>query len=154
MSMKKLLLLIVLLTIGLDAFSQTDNPKYDKALAEKLGADAYGMKSYMMVILKTGPNKIEDKAKLNELFKGHMNNINKLSSEGKLVVAGPFGKNDKDYRGIFIFNAKTAEQAIALLKDDPAIQEKLLEAEIIPWYGSAALGEYLKVHETIEQKKH
>ena len=152
--MKKRLLLFVLLSMALGATAQTDNSTYDAALAKKLGADAYGMKSYMMVILKTGPNKIEDKAKLNELFKGHMNNINKLSSEGKLVVAGPFGKNDKDYRGIFIFNAKTAEEVNEMLKGDPAIQEKLLEAEIIPWYGSAALGEYLKVHETIEQKKH
>lgn len=30
------------------------NPVYDAALAEKLGADAYGMKSYVLVMLKTG----------------------------------------------------------------------------------------------------
>lgn len=152
--MKKCLLLLVLLSMSLGAAAQTENPNYDKALAESLGADAYGMKSYMMVILKTGSNKVEDKAKLNELFKGHMDNINKLSTEGKLLVAGPFGKNDKDYRGIFIFNAKTAEEVNEMLKGDPAIQEKLLIADILPWYGSAALGEYLKVHDKIEQKKH
>ena len=150
----KNLLLTALILLSFKGIAQTDNPNYDKALAEKLGADAYGMKSYMMVILKTGPNKVEDKAKLNELFKGHMNNINKLSAEGKLVVAGPFGKNDKDYRGIFIFNVKTAEEVNEMLKGDPAIQEKLLIADILPWYGSAALVEYLKVHDKIEQKKH
>jgi hypothetical protein len=32
------------------------NTKYDKALAEKLGGDDYGMKSYFLVILKTGSN--------------------------------------------------------------------------------------------------
>lgn len=154
LGMKKRLLLLVLLSIGLNVFAQTESPKYDAALAKKLGADEYGMKNYIMVILKTGSAKIEDKNKLNELFKGHMDNINKLADEGKLVVAGPFGKNDKNYRGIFIFNVKTVEEANALLAGDPAVKEKLLEAEILPWYGSAALGEYLKVHKTIEQKTH
>lgn len=151
--MKKIIFALLLMS-SLSAFAQNENPKYDKALAESLGADAYGMKSYMLVILKTGPNKIEDKNKLNELFKGHMENINRLAESGKLVVAGPFGKNDKNYRGIFIFNVKTAEEVTALLDNDPAVKEKLFEAEILPWYGSAALGEYLKTHEKIEQKKH
>lgn len=151
--MKKIIFALLLIS-SLSAFAQNENPKYDKALAESLGADAYGMKSYMLVILKTGPNKIEDKNKLSELFKGHMENINRLVESGKLVVAGPFGKNDKNYRGIFIFNVKTIEEATALLDNDPAVKEKLLEAEVLPWYGSAALGEYLKTHEKIEQKKH
>ena len=34
------------------------NPKYDKILADKLGGDDYGMKSYFLVILKTGSNPI------------------------------------------------------------------------------------------------
>ena len=151
--MKKIIFALLLMS-SLSAFAQNENPKYDKALAESLGADAYGMKSYMLVILKTGPNKIEDKNKLSELFKGHMENINRLAESGKLVVAGPFGKNDKNYRGIFIFNVKTAEEVTALLDNDPAVKEKLFEAEILSWYGSAALGEYLKTHDKIEQKKH
>ena len=154
LSMKKHLLLLVLLSTGLAAYAQTNNSNYDAALAKKLGADDYGMKNYVMVILKTGPAKIESKEKLNELFKGHMANINKLADEGKLVVAGPFGANDKDYRGIFIFNVKTVEEANALLAGDPAIKEKLFEAEILPWYGSAALGEYLETHKKIEKKSH
>lgn len=32
-----------------------DKPKYDADLAKKLGADPYGMKNYVFVILKTGP---------------------------------------------------------------------------------------------------
>lgn len=30
------------------------NPNYDKILADKLGGDDYGMKSYFLVILKMG----------------------------------------------------------------------------------------------------
>lgn len=151
--MKKLLLLLVVLCTGVCASAQ-DNPDYDENLAKALGADEYGMKQYILVILKTGPAKIEDKAKLNELFKGHMDNINKLANEGKLTVAGPFIKNEQNYRGIFILNVKNAEEAKALLQDDPTIKEQVLEAEILPWYGSAALGQYMEVHKKIEKKKH
>jgi len=148
----KQLFIILTFFIGLNVAAQTDNPTFDKALAEKLGADEYGMKSYVFVILKTGPAKIEDKAKVNLLFRGHMENIGRLADEGKLVVAGPFMKNEKNYRGLYIFNVKTLDEAMALLKTDPAVKEKLLEAEMFEWYGSAALGEYLPVHKKIVKK--
>ena len=150
--MKKLLFIVfVLFTISTSA--QGSNPKFDKALAEKLGADEYGMKQYVFVILKTGTNNVTDDEKRNELFRGHIENIFRLEKEGKLVVAGPFMKNEKGYRGIFIFNVKTIAEAETLLQTDPAIKEKMLEAEMFEWYGSAALGEYLEVHKKIEQKK-
>jgi uncharacterized protein YciI len=143
--------LLSMLTIG--AYAQEDNPKYDKALADSLGGDDYGMKAYVLVILKTGPNKVDNKEKLDSLFRGHLANINRLADLGKLVVAGPLKKNDRGYRGIFIFNVRTIEDANALLTSDPAVQAKLLDAELFQWYGSAALPEYLKVHERIEKKK-
>lgn len=132
--------------------AQTDN-SYDQELAEKLGADEYGMKTYVFVILKTGSVTIDDQAKVTELFNGHMENINKLAEEGKLIVAGPFYKNENNYRGIFILNVKTLDEATLLLDSDPAIKTKLLEAEMYKWYGSAALSEYLPIHEKIEKKK-
>lgn len=144
----------MLLCAGFGAFAQTDNPDYDAALAKKLGGDEYGMKQYIFVILKTGPAKIDDKTKMAELFKGHMDNINKLADEGKLTVAGPFMKNEKGYRGIFIFNVKTIDEAKALMQNDPTIKEKVFEAEMFEWYGSAALGEYMDAHKKIEKKKH
>lgn len=54
-------------------------------------------------MLKTGENKTTDKELVNESFRGHLSNINRLVEEGKLIVAGPLGKNDQQYRGIFIF---------------------------------------------------
>jgi hypothetical protein len=69
------------------------------------------------------------------------------------MVAGPIKKNDKAYRGIFILNVKTTEEANELLAKDPAIKEKLLEAELFQWYGSAALPMYLPYHNKVEKKK-
>ncbi|GAA4059986.1 hypothetical protein GCM10022389_00240 [Flavobacterium cheonanense] len=126
------------------------NPNYDKTLSEKLGSDDYGMKSYFLVILKTGTNATTDKELIAESFRGHMNNINRLVEEGKLIVAGPLGKNDNKYRGIFILNnLKTIEEAKELLQTDLAIKNGILDYEIFTWYGSAALPEYLPLSDKI-----
>lgn len=130
------------------------NPNYDKELAAKLGGDDYGMKSYFLVILKTGANKTTDKELISKSFKGHMNNIHRLVEEGKLIVAGPLGKNESNYRGIFILNnIKTAEDVKELLKTDLAIENGLLDYEIFTWYGSAALPEYLPASDKIWRSK-
>lgn len=131
--------------------AQTENPSYDPELAKTFGADDYGMKSYMFVILKTGPVAVQDKVLRDSLFAGHLKNIGRLADEGKLIVAGPFGKNDKTYRGIFILDVQTIEEAEALLQTDPAISEKLLDTEIFSWYGAAALRDYLKTQEKVNK---
>ena len=146
----RLIISLVCLSIFSVAFSQ----KYDARMAKKLGADEYGMKSYMLVILKTGTNTTADKQTLDSLFRGHMNNIQRLSDQGKLIVAGPIRKNANNYRGIFILDVKTKEDAQQLLQDDPTISEKVLVAEYYDWYGSAALPTYMHTHAKIEKKKH
>lgn len=135
--------------------NETNNPNFDAALAEKLGGDDYGMKSYIFVILKTGLNpSTSDKEEINNYFKGHMDNITKLVEQKKLVVAGPMGKNDLQYRGIFILsNVSSLEEAHKLLQTDPAIKSGLLDAELYNWYGSAALPEYLPFSDKIWKSK-
>lgn len=128
------------------------NPNYDPQLAQKLGADDYGMKSYILAILKTGSNQTTDRAFISNCFRGHLDNINRLAKEGKLVVAGPLGKNDNSYRGIFILNATTIEDAELLIQTDPAINEGLLDVELYKWYGSAALPEYFESSDKIWKK--
>ena len=90
--MTRLLLAFMLLSFSTRVFAQTDNPKYDKHLADSLGADEIGMKMYVFVILKTGSKPMEDKAKRDSIFRGHMDNIGRLAKEGKLVVAGAAGE--------------------------------------------------------------
>lgn len=137
--------------ISIEANAQVTNPKYDKALADSMGADAYGMKMYVLVILKTGEAKL-DKSKQDSLFMGHLNNIVRLAGIGKLVVSGPIVKNEKQYRGIFILNVKTLDEAKTLLETDPAISNHLLDTEMFQWYGSAALPIYLPYHNSVKMK--
>jgi uncharacterized protein YciI len=149
--MKIVLTITCLLILTLSSTGQTINPDYDSTLARKLGADERGMKMYVLVILRTGSNDVKDQAKRDSLFAGHFNNINRLAALRKLVVAGPLDKNEKSYRGIFILDVKTFEEARELLDADPTIKEKIFEPELYSWYGSAALPEYLKTSEKISK---
>lgn len=153
LSLKIITLLALVLIFSQPVKAQKDNLAYDKSLADSLGGDEYGMKQYTLVILKTGLAKIDRKETVDSLFKGHMENIQRMAAAGKLIVAGPIKKNDKMYRGIFILNVKTTGEATELLAKDPAIKEKLLEAELFQWYGSSALPLYLPFHNKVEKKK-
>jgi len=144
--------LIILLFLGLN-FCFSQEVKFDENLAKSLGADDYGMKQYVFCILKTGSNTTATDQERNDYFKGHMENIQRLANEGKLAVAGPFMKNDKNYRGIFVFNVATVEEAKALVESDPAVVAKIFEYELTPWYCSAALMKVNEIHETIQKTK-
>lgn len=156
--MKFLFLLLSLCTasavFGQDKPIPVIPPSYDEALAKRLGADERGMKAYILVVLKTGPKANSPKEELTKLFAGHMANIRRLVSEGKLVVAGPMEPNDRHYEGIFIFNVKTAKEADALLATDPAVAGGALAFETYAWYGSAALQETVAIHSRIDKTSH
>jgi len=125
---------------------------YDEALATKLGADDYGMAQYVVAFLKSGPNRPTDPKEAEKLQAAHMENINRMAEEGKLVLAGPF-MGDGDLRGIYVFDVKTIKEAQALTASDPAIQTGSLVMELHPWYGSAAVKQIGKVHDQISKIK-
>jgi uncharacterized protein YciI len=111
---------------------------YDSLLAQKHGADEYGMKKYIMAFLYRGPNQGLDSARKAELQRAHLQNITRLAGEKKLIVAGPFFGNG-DLRGIYIFDVQSIAEAEALTNTDPAIREGSLKMELLEWYGSAGL---------------
>jgi len=144
--------LVIVTFAAISGFSQTTNkpsdPNYDAALAAKLGADERGMRQFVMCFLKTGPLKVDDKAKVAELMKGHFGMINRLAEAGKLIIAGPF-MDGGDYRGIYVFDVKTIDEAKALTETDPSIKEGYFKVEFIKWYASAALMEVNGTHKKI-----
>jgi uncharacterized protein len=124
---------------------------YDAALAQRLGADDYGMAKYVIAFLKAGPSREADPARAGELMKAHLANIMRMADLGSLVVAGPF-LDDGPLRGIYIFKVATIDEARALTATDPAIQGGHLEMELHPWYGSAALVELTAIHKRVQKK--
>lgn len=149
----KILCFLVGMFGAVSGFAQNPSIQYDSVLAKKLGADDYGMKRYVIVFLKTGPANITDSVKRAALFAGHMKNIQNLADQGKLLVAGPIPK-DPPFRGIFIFDVKTIDEAKALTALDPAVAAGVFDVEFHPWYTSAALGEINRIHQTLQKKSH
>jgi uncharacterized protein YciI len=149
--MKRFFLVSFFACTALVGMAQTANPNYDKVLADSLGANEYGMKAYVLIILKTGSTMSLSKPASDSLFAGHLKNIMRLAEQGKLVVSGPMKKNDRSYRGIFILNVPVIDDARSLMANDPAITAQLLDVEYYQWFGSAALPMYLPFHKKIEK---
>ena len=150
---RRALIVLAFLCLGTVAMTAGERA-FDPELAKKLGADERGMKMYVLCILKTGPKDAEitgDARK--EIFAGHFANIGRLADEGKLAVAGPFGKNDKTYRGLYIFNVATIEEAEKLVLLDPAVKAGVFVPDLTLWYGSAAMMVVNDTHKKIEKPK-
>ncbi|MFN3487941.1 MAG: YciI family protein [Emticicia sp.] len=125
----------------------------DSVLSVQLGADEYGMKNYVMALLKRGPRRwMIDSVMASNLQKAHIANIGRLADEGKLVVAGPF-TDTTDLKGIYVFDVKTIEEAQKLCETDPAIKAGSLMMELHPWYGSAAMLQIPAIHNKIAKKQ-
>lgn len=150
--MKSTLFSLLLLLIGFtSAFAQNDNSVYNADLARELGADDYGMKSYVLAILKTGPNTEATPEERTALFRGHMQNMGRLASEKALLLAGPLGANDMTFRGIFVLNTDNLDQAREWVNTDPAVEAGIFEVLLIPYYGSAMLQQLNDLHATIQK---
>jgi uncharacterized protein YciI len=133
--MKKNILLIVFISSLCHAgISQTDTTK----------RSGPNIKQFWLVVLKTGPRDkaVTDSAERSKIFAGHFSNMERLYNDGVLKAAGPFGKNDFTWRGLFILDCKTREDAEAYVKTDPTIVAGIFIVDIVPWY-SEPTGSFL-----------
>ncbi|HEX9172057.1 MAG TPA: YciI family protein [Telluria sp.] len=126
-------------------------PQYDAELARPLGGDDSGMRSYVLVILKTGPNKVADPAERKKMFQGHFANMERLAAEKKLAFAGPLD-GVEGRRGIFILATPDIELAKSYVATDPVIVNGEMVAEYHKLFGSAALMMVNDVHNKIRKK--
>ena len=125
---------------------------YDAELAARLGADEYGMRSYVLVILKSGPNKVPPGPERDEMFRGHFANMQRLSAAGTLVLAGPLDGVD-GWRGLFVFAVGDVEEARRLASTDPVIIKGEMVAEFRKYYGSGALMLVRDTHQRIARRQ-
>ena len=122
---KKIILAILPLVLSMLAFGQTETNKSKKP--EDM------IRRYWFVLLTKGNNRDQDSATAAKIQTGHLANIRKLYSEGKIKVAGPFGE-EGDWQGLFIFDCETKEEVEKLLQTDPAILAGRMVYQVKPWY--------------------
>lgn len=133
------------------AAAESPSPKFDAALAAQVGADEHGMRQYVLVVLRTGPNRMPDGPQRDAMFQGHFANIQRLADEGKLALAGPFDGVD-GWRGLFIFAVPEIEEAMKLVATDPVVASGEMVPEFHKYFGSAALMLVNDAHKRVQQK--
>ena len=82
--------------------------------------------------LVRGPNTTQDKDAASALQKAHLEYLDAIHTQGKLVMAGPL-VNGGDKRGVVVYRVKDVEAAKALAADDPAVKAGRLALEAYPW---------------------
>lgn len=100
------------------------------------------MTQYFMVLLRRGPAwTAAVTPETTKVSQGHMANIQRLTKEGKMVVAGPFDgqSGDRALTGIFILRVASMDEAKALADSDPAVKAGRFVYEIAPWWGPKSL---------------
>jgi uncharacterized protein YciI len=97
----------------------------------------YKMVEFHMALLKRGPNYIAA-GMPKEMQSAHIANVMSLLESGKAVIAGPFA-DDSDTAGVFVFRAKSAEEAKAWAEADPAVKAGFFVAELHPWWAGDIL---------------
>ena len=148
-------LFVALLCTASLAFAEdapATKPAFDAELAKRLGADEHGMRKYVLVILKTGPTRVPDGDKRKAMFAGHFANMERLSKEGKLALAGPFSEDPSGWRGLFVLAVDNLDEARRLTETDPVIVNGEMIAEYHRWYGSAATMIIPETHDRLVPK--
>lgn len=110
---------------------------------------------HTLVFLKNGEKAGQLSAtESSQMFAGHMANIQKLAKEGKLLVAGPFGKprTDSTLRGVFVFATDDVAEAQAMGDQDPGVKAGEFRADVHPFATDSRLATALERAMAAEEK--
>jgi uncharacterized protein YciI len=99
---------------------------------EKQNQPASKMVEFHMALLKRGP-KLTSSGMPKDVRAAHIANVMSLLDTGKAIIAGPMG-DEGDLVGVFIFRAKSAQEAREWAESDPAVKAGYLLAELHPWW--------------------
>lgn len=97
----------------------------------------YHMKQYWFVLYTTGADTTSmDSTASATLLQAHLAHQDEQSSRGLIVMAGPYGKNDVNWRGLLLYDCETREEVEGYLRQDPMVKAGRLAFDVAPWYGA------------------
>ena len=134
----------IMLALGLVSAAGVHAAQAPQSTAQTAAAPApqTEMRMYYMVFLRRGPAwRAATTADVTAVSRAHRANIDRLTKEGLMVVAGPFEgtSGDRALTGIFILRVASMEAAKAAVDSDPAVKAGRFVHEIVPWWGPASL---------------
>ena len=101
---------------------------------------AHKMVEFHMALLKAGPKRAAaDGAEKKRLHDEHFKYVMSLLDSGKAIIAGPL-TDGGEIDGVFVFRAKSAEEAKAWAEADPTVASGFSIAEMHPWWSEDIFG--------------
>jgi len=89
---------------------------------------------FHMALLKHGPKwTATENEETKRLHQDHVNYVLSTLDSGKAIIAGPL-TDGGDIDGIYVFRAKSAEEAKAWAEADPSVASGFRVAEMHPWW--------------------
>jgi uncharacterized protein YciI len=118
-------------------------------------AESRSARDYAMVFIMTGPLREPSEAQAQEAMQGHFANMQRMAADETLLIAGPLTepKSDPDHRGVFVFDADTAEKGLALANTDPAAQMGVFVMRPFTLTTSAPLAELPRLEREYEARR-
>lgn len=112
--------------------------------AEAKNEPAHKMVEFHMALLKRGPKwTAVENAETKRLHQQHVDYVLSLIDSGKAIIAGPL-TDGGDIDGVFVFRAKSAEEAKAWAEADPTVAAGFRIAEMHPWWSEDIFGKATK----------
>ena len=152
--MRAFVKLMMLVGLGLVLAGRASRP-CSESPAESTQANSDLVRAYAFVFIKTGPLREPTPEQTDQAMQGHFANMERLAAEETLLIAGPLAdpKSDPDHRGIFVFDADTAEKGLALANTDPAAQMGVFVMESYMLVTSAPLDELPRLEREYEASR-
>ena len=106
---------------------------------EKKAEPAHKMVEFHMALLKLGPKGAAiDTPEAKKTHKAQKLYFEELVKSGKVVLGGPVA-DAGNLKGVYVFRAKTAEEARTWAEADPSIMGGYLTVEMIPWWSEEVM---------------
>jgi uncharacterized protein YciI len=126
---------LLLVTSPLVLSQQKPEPKHEPA---------HKLVEFHMALLKHGPKwTAAENPETKRLHQEHVNYVLSLLDSGKAIIAGPL-TDGGEIDGVFVFRAKSAEEAKAWAEADPSVTAGFRIAEMHPWWSEDIFGKPAK----------
>lgn len=140
--MRKTIRLVGTILAGIALASSTVAQSSTQSPPVVRSPDGTEMTQYFVVLLRRGPAWTSAVTpETTKVSQGHQANIQRLTKEGMMVVAGPFDgqTGERALAGIFILRVASMDAAKAAVETDPAVRAGRFVYEIAPWWGPRSL---------------
>ena len=145
----RLIFFLLFCAYGFTAYCQQERYNKDSLDLEKKAFQKHGLHQYWLVLIKPGEQNIDADVR-KKIMESHFANMKVLADKGVLKMAGPMGKNELGWSGIFIFDCPQNDLDEYLSGDD-AINTGYFATEIAPWYAEPSSN--LSLGKAVEKEK-